>query len=535
MRKILSIISGLFLLISTSQAQELSIEKQLVGIVGAVSGTVKTETRTLKSGDKIYLNETIYAGAGSGTQLLLLDQSTFTIGADSEVLMDTFIYDPATNDGKIVATVKEGSLKVISGLISKKDPDSLTVKVPEGTLGSRGTEFQTIVSRKNKRTDTLLIGPGKNNTLGLRPGAVLVGNKFGNTMLNNPYTVASMKSGKKPGKAKQITQGQLKKFKKRMKSLRVAKLEGASKEEKKALRKKIRKELKEAGLEKEEIKSLIKENIKIDKEKRIVLLKERGEDVSDLETPDQSIAEETTIEPDAAPEPELKVAEPKIIAEPEQPKKEEKGKKKKAKKKKGKNKLPKNMVRTGTTTLEDGSKITIKQTINRKTGKFIETRTITKPDGSTVTKKKKGKFKKKALNNLKKQEKKAALKPKPTNKKAKAKDKPKKKAKAKDKPKKKAKAKAKDKPKKKKPKAKAKDKPKKKKPKAKAKAKPKKKKPKAKAKPKKPKKKAKPKPKKKKPKKKVKPKKKKQEREAKRKAKEVKKQERATKKQKKAD
>ena len=90
--------------------------------------------------------------------------------------MDTFIYDPKTNDGKIVATVKEGSLKVISGLISKKDPDSLTVKVPEGTLGSRGTEFQTIVSRKNKRTDTLLIGPGKNNTLGLRPGAVLVGN-----------------------------------------------------------------------------------------------------------------------------------------------------------------------------------------------------------------------------------------------------------------------------------------------------------------------------------------------------------------------
>ena len=139
MKKIFSFLVGFCLLVSTSSAQELSIEKQLVGIVGAVSGTVKTETRTLKPGDKIYLNETIYAGTGSGTQLLLLDQSTFTIGADSEVLMDTFIYDPATSNGKIVATVKEGSLKVISGLISKKDPDSLTVKVPEGTLGSRGT------------------------------------------------------------------------------------------------------------------------------------------------------------------------------------------------------------------------------------------------------------------------------------------------------------------------------------------------------------------------------------------------------------
>ena len=80
--------------------------------------------------------------------------------------MDTFIYDPDTNDGKIVANVKQGSLKVISGLISKKNPDSLTVEVPEGTLGSRGTEFQTMVSKK--QTSTLLIGPGKNNTLRIK-------------------------------------------------------------------------------------------------------------------------------------------------------------------------------------------------------------------------------------------------------------------------------------------------------------------------------------------------------------------------------
>ena len=219
MKKILSIIVGLIFTFTALQAEEkLTIEKQLVGIVGAISGTVKTETRTLEAGDKIYLNETIYASENSGTQILLLDQSTFTIGSESEVVMDTFIYDPETNDGKIVASVKQGSLKVISGLISKKNPDSLTVEVPEGTLGSRGTEFQTNVSKG--KTDTLLIGPGKNNTLGLRPGAVLVGNNKGQTLLNKPYSVASMTKGKAPGKAKQITKAQLKKFNKKMKSLK---------------------------------------------------------------------------------------------------------------------------------------------------------------------------------------------------------------------------------------------------------------------------------------------------------------------------
>ena len=191
MKKILSFLVGLIFSFSASIAEEkVDIEKQLIGIVGAISGKVKTETRELKTGDKIYLNETILAGIDSGTQILLLDQSTFTIGSESEVVMDTFIYDPATNDGKIVANVKQGSLKVISGLISKKNPDSLTVEVPEGTLGSRGTEFQTNVT-KNK-TSTLLIGPGKNNTLGLRPGAVLVGNKFGSTLRDSLIVGSSL-------------------------------------------------------------------------------------------------------------------------------------------------------------------------------------------------------------------------------------------------------------------------------------------------------------------------------------------------------
>ena len=276
MKRILSlIVISIFVVNSALATEKVDITKQLIGIVGAISGTVKTETRDLKAGDKIYLNETILAGVDSGTQILLLDQSTFTIGSESEVVMDTFIYDPDTNDGKIVANVKQGSLKVISGLISKKNPDSLTVKVPEGTLGSRGTEFQTMVSKK--QTSTLLIGPGKNNTLGLRPGAVLVGNKLGSTLLNNPYSVSTMQKGKAPGQAKQITKGQLKKFNKKMKALKVAKLEGASKGEKKQIKKEIKKELKAAGLDKDEIKVLIKNNIQKDKDKKIEAQIKKGE------------------------------------------------------------------------------------------------------------------------------------------------------------------------------------------------------------------------------------------------------------------
>ena len=403
MKKLLSLIFGLTFLMSVSSHSEekLTIEKQLVGIVGAISGTVKTETRELKAGDKIYLNETIVAGAGSGTQILLLDQSTFTIGEDSEVVMDTFIFDPATNDGKIVASVKQGSLKVISGLISKKNPDSLTVEVPEGTLGSRGTEFQTIVSKG--KTDTLLIGPGKNNTLGMRPGAVLVGNKLGSTLLDNPYSMTSMTKGKAPGQAKKITKNQLKKFNKKMKALRVAKLSPSeTKTERKALKKQLKKELKSLGFEKEEIKSIIKENIQKDKEKKVAIKKDRAEKKKKAK------------------------AEKKKAKKKKGKAEKKKGKKKKAKaeKKKGKKKKAKAEKKKGKKKKVVKKKETKKKATKKKATKKKATKK--KATKKKAVKKKPAK-KKKAVKKKPAKKKKKAVKKKPKKKKKVVKKKPKKK------------------------------------------------------------------------------------------------------------
>ena len=381
-------------------SETLSIEKQLVGIVGATSGVIKTETRELKPGDKIYLNETIFAGADSGTQILLLDQSTFTVGEDSEVVMDTFVYDPATNEGKIVAKVKQGSLKVISGLISKKNPDNLTIEVPEGTLGSRGTEFQTIVSQG--KTDTLLIGPGKNNTLGMRPGAVLVGNKLGQTLLDNPYSVASMTKGKAPGQAKKITKNQLKKFNKKMKSLKMAKLSpGETKSERKELRKTLKKELKALGLEKEVIKAVIRENIQKDKEKKVAIKQERKE--KKKAKADKKKAEKKKSNAKNKKNKKKKVVKKKSGKKKKAVKKKSGKKKKAVKKKSGKKKKAvkkKSGKKKKAVKKKSGKK---KKSVKKKSGKkkkAVKKKKISKK--KKIVKKKKAAKKKKAKNKRKK-------------------------------------------------------------------------------------------------------------------------------------
>ena len=71
-----------------------------------------------------------------------------------------------------------------------------------------------------------------------------------------------MKKNSAPDRAKKITKRQLKQFKKKMKAMRVARLEGASREERKILRKEIRKQLREQGFEKDEIKTKFPSNDK---------------------------------------------------------------------------------------------------------------------------------------------------------------------------------------------------------------------------------------------------------------------------------
>ena len=78
--------------------------------------------------------------------------------------IDEFIYDPNSNEGSFVSSVKSGTVKFITGQISKNNPEDLEVKVPAGTLGARGTEF-IVLAEKNNQSTVVLLGPGPENTL----------------------------------------------------------------------------------------------------------------------------------------------------------------------------------------------------------------------------------------------------------------------------------------------------------------------------------------------------------------------------------
>ncbi len=160
--------------------------QEQAGVTAAVRGRVELAARAgevgrlVKSGEPVFLGNAIKSGPEAGLQLLLLDQTTFTIGPDSEITIDEFVYDPARGSGKVGASVAKGVFRFVTGKVAQNNPADMVVKLPVGTIGIRGTIAMGSVDRPNTQSldglkqQVVLVGPGSNVDSSDRVGAIVL-------------------------------------------------------------------------------------------------------------------------------------------------------------------------------------------------------------------------------------------------------------------------------------------------------------------------------------------------------------------------
>ena len=183
MNKIRIIIFSLLIILFSSLQ---GFANEMIGVISAGIGDISNQkNEKLSTGSKIYFGDTILVKEKSNAQILLLDETALTVGEKSELTIDEFIYDPKSKIGKIVSNIKIGTVRVITGEISKKNPDNLEVNVPTGSVGARGTEF-VVVTESNEKSTVVLLGPGKKNTLGMVPGILNVSDGFNTVNISTP-------------------------------------------------------------------------------------------------------------------------------------------------------------------------------------------------------------------------------------------------------------------------------------------------------------------------------------------------------------
>ena len=131
--KVTSYIVGL-----TSMRGEFSIQN---------SDGAKLSNQTIKKDSVIRIDSGTHVTTGSTgrLQFILPDETVFTLGPNCDVIMDNFVYDTDMSPRKIMVQISKGIFRWVTGKVVRKDPASMKVTLPVGTIGIRGTEFEVLI------------------------------------------------------------------------------------------------------------------------------------------------------------------------------------------------------------------------------------------------------------------------------------------------------------------------------------------------------------------------------------------------------
>lgn len=126
-----------------------------VGQVKTAKGTVHVERdgKLLPAsvGMPIRQADSLVTGADGAVGVTFSDNSLLSTGPNSVLVVDRYNFDSTTHAGRFDASLKKGTLAVVSGKMVKQSPDAMKVRTPAAIMGVRGTEFIVQVEEPAKK------------------------------------------------------------------------------------------------------------------------------------------------------------------------------------------------------------------------------------------------------------------------------------------------------------------------------------------------------------------------------------------------
>ena len=120
----------------------------------------------------VFAGETVKTSGSASTVIRFQDQTQIQVGSNSSIVLDKFVYDPASGTGDAAIKFGTGVFRFITGDIKNKDAVKLTT--PTTSLTIRGTKF------------ILAVAADGTTSVGVLEGAVEVSPCGGNQPVTEP-------------------------------------------------------------------------------------------------------------------------------------------------------------------------------------------------------------------------------------------------------------------------------------------------------------------------------------------------------------
>lgn len=83
----------------------------------------------------------IRTGADGRVGITLKDETRLSLGPDSEIRLEQFVYSPGEGRLQFALRIARGLVAYVSGRIAKLSPDAVRLETPSAILGVRGTHL----------------------------------------------------------------------------------------------------------------------------------------------------------------------------------------------------------------------------------------------------------------------------------------------------------------------------------------------------------------------------------------------------------
>jgi len=116
-----------------------------VGTVKRVDGQAwlmqGDQHRTATPGMGVRLGERLVTGADAAVSVTLRDGTVLTLGPNSEADLSEYAFNATTQEGRLLVRLLEGSMRVVTGLLARINPELFRISTPTSVVGVRGTDF----------------------------------------------------------------------------------------------------------------------------------------------------------------------------------------------------------------------------------------------------------------------------------------------------------------------------------------------------------------------------------------------------------
>jgi hypothetical protein len=101
-------------------------------------------------GSKVFANDSLKTGGDGSMAMVFKDDTLLSIGPNSEVVINEFIFSPGEGKLSIITRLLKGTSVYLSGIIAKLSPESVRFETPVANIGIRGTKFAVSVEGEDE-------------------------------------------------------------------------------------------------------------------------------------------------------------------------------------------------------------------------------------------------------------------------------------------------------------------------------------------------------------------------------------------------